>query len=157
MIFINKGSDKKITFQAVNNNKGILDITGAGITFNLRESSESSTTILQKLNTVAGGGDTQIKTISAAGGVYIVYLDNSDTSNLTGETYYFESFVAISSATYKQSGYLRFPPKGETTTQYRTSGTTAQRPSLPSAQYIGFRYFDTTINSPIWWSGTAWV
>lgn len=36
-------------------------------------------------------------------------------------------------------------------------GTTAQRPLFDSGTNIGFVYFDTTINSPIWWNGTEWV
>lgn len=34
------------------------------------------------------------------------------------------------------------------------SGTTAQRPSSPD---VGCRYFDTTLNQALVWSGTAWV
>lgn len=35
-----------------------------------------------------------------------------------------------------------------------TSGTTDNRPTVTD---IGFQYFDTTINKPIWWTGTKWV
>lgn len=35
------------------------------------------------------------------------------------------------------------------------SGTTQQRPS--NTIYIGFQYFDTTLNKPIWWTGTNWI
>lgn len=35
-------------------------------------------------------------------------------------------------------------------------GTTAERPILTTAD-VGYIYFDTTINSPIWWNGTEWV
>lgn len=34
------------------------------------------------------------------------------------------------------------------------SGITVNRPSNPQ---IGFQYFDTTLNKPIWWTGTKWV
>lgn len=34
------------------------------------------------------------------------------------------------------------------------SGTSVNRPTLIKA---GHKYFDTTINKPIWWNGTAWV
>lgn len=33
-------------------------------------------------------------------------------------------------------------------------GTTSERNDAP---YIGFGFFDTTINKPIWWNGTKWV
>lgn len=35
------------------------------------------------------------------------------------------------------------------------SGTTQQRPS--NTIHIGFQYFDTTLNKPIWWTGIKWV
>jgi len=38
----------------------------------------------------------------------------------------------------------------------RTSGTSAQRPSLGAAD-SGSQYFDTTSGLPIWWSGAQWV
>lgn len=38
----------------------------------------------------------------------------------------------------------------------RTSGTTAQRPSLGTAD-AGKQYFDTTLSIPIWWSGAKWI
>lgn len=42
-------------------------------------------------------------------------------------------------------------------TYTRTYGTTAQRPTFDSGSNIGFTYFDTTLNSLIVWSGSAWV
>lgn len=38
--------------------------------------------------------------------------------------------------------------------QVSSYGTTANRPSNVS---IGFQYFDTDLNRPIWWNGTEWV
>ena len=38
--------------------------------------------------------------------------------------------------------------------QVSSYGTTANRPSSVS---IGFQYFDTDLNRPIWWNGTEWV
>lgn len=36
----------------------------------------------------------------------------------------------------------------------RTSGTTAQRPTSPT---VGFCYFDTNLQKPIWWKGASWA
>lgn len=36
----------------------------------------------------------------------------------------------------------------------RKYGTTSNRNNAP---YVGFRYFDTTLNKPLWWNGTKWV
>lgn len=38
----------------------------------------------------------------------------------------------------------------------RRSGTTAQRPTLDN-RFIGFTYYDTTINELLTWSGTGWI
>ena len=35
------------------------------------------------------------------------------------------------------------------------TGTTSQRPQI--GLVVGFQYFDTTLNKPIWWTGTKWV
>lgn len=41
---------------------------------------------------------------------------------------------------------------------YRQRGTTSDRPQIKSSVlYLGFMYFDTTINKPIWWDGKQWV
>lgn len=35
-------------------------------------------------------------------------------------------------------------------------GSSTERPSLFGSDY-GFQYFDTTLNKPIWWTGSKWV
>lgn len=40
-------------------------------------------------------------------------------------------------------------------TALQQSGTTAQRPI--KGLYIGRPYFDTTLNRPIWYTGTNWI
>lgn len=37
-----------------------------------------------------------------------------------------------------------------------TYGTTQQRPATTYIN-VGFQYFDTTLNKPIWWAGMNWV
>ena len=37
------------------------------------------------------------------------------------------------------------------------SGSSEERPSLITDNYINFQYFDTTLNKPIWWTGSQWV
>lgn len=38
----------------------------------------------------------------------------------------------------------------------KTKGTTSERPILTSVD-IGYEYFDTDLNSPIWWDGSNWI
>lgn len=40
---------------------------------------------------------------------------------------------------------------------YPRKGYTSERPQLDNSKDIGYRYFDRTINKPIWWTGTKWV
>lgn len=40
-------------------------------------------------------------------------------------------------------------------TALQSSGTTAQRPT--KGLYVGRPYFDTTLNRPIWYTGTNWI
>jgi len=52
-------------------------------------------------------------------------------------------------------------PVGSSTAAARTnnripSGSTADRPTL-TVDDVGYVYFDTDMDSPIWWSGTEWV
>lgn len=35
-------------------------------------------------------------------------------------------------------------------------GNSTSRPTL-NENNIGFQYFDTTLNKPIWWNGTKWA
>lgn len=35
-------------------------------------------------------------------------------------------------------------------------GTTAERPVFSSGTNIGFEYYDTDIQAPVWWSGSSW-
>ena len=39
---------------------------------------------------------------------------------------------------------------------YATRGATSSRPT-PDAIFKNFEYFDTTLNKPIWWTGSTWV
>lgn len=41
---------------------------------------------------------------------------------------------------------------------YARTGSTDNRPALPNQScYVGFEYFDTTVNKPLYWNGTNWV
>ncbi len=39
----------------------------------------------------------------------------------------------------------------------KKSGPSADRPKASEVLRIGFMYFDTTLNKPIWWNGKVWV
>lgn len=39
----------------------------------------------------------------------------------------------------------------------KSVGTTAERPTNVFDTDAGHMYFDTTLNKPVWWNGSAWV
>lgn len=43
------------------------------------------------------------------------------------------------------------------TNTFKNFGSTTNRPSDLGTNWKGWEYFDTTLNKPIWWTGTKWV
>lgn len=77
--------DRTLSLVVNDHNDVPVDLTGAKLTFTVKSkmSDPDTQAILQKKNSAAGGGDTEIKILNAAGGsaeIYIVPLD-TDTTN----------------------------------------------------------------------------
>ena len=51
-------------------------------------------------------------------------------------------------------GGTYFTPADDSKVVHLSTGTTTDR---PTGQVTGYQYFDTTLNKPIWYTGTAWV
>jgi len=80
-----KGADKTLTFQAVNNHGGILDLTSfTSITFQIKD---GDTVKVQKRSEDAGGNESEIKIINASYGLFAVYIDRTDTVSLDAGIY----------------------------------------------------------------------
>ena len=130
-----------------------MDVSAATITVNFRETQASSSNIVQK--TSAGGGVTL-----STSGVYITNLLYSDFTSLTNRFYYVISTIVIGGVYYADQFVVRI--QGNTDEEITAassdavSGTTAERPTLTTDD-VGFEYFDTDIDSPIWWNGSEWV
>lgn len=46
----------------------------------------------------------------------------------------------------------------ELSSSIKTNGSSSSRPTYKNSKItIGFQYFDTTLNKPIWWTGAKWV
>lgn len=55
-------------------------------------------------------------------------------------------------------GTAEFVCAGKAATVVNFRGSKTERPILNNENYcIGFQYFDTTLNKPIWWTGSTWV
>lgn len=89
MKYLTKGESAILEYQVKNNSGGVVDLTSAEITFTLKEDATSDTAQVQRFNTAAGGGDTQVKVVSASLGLVVVYLSRANTLALTGDTMYY--------------------------------------------------------------------
>lgn len=155
--YVVKGEAKNIPLQAFNNAGSEIDLTSATITFSVKASVSDVSPLFTRKNTAAGGNDNEIEITSASDGLFLVKLSTTNTSGLSVQAYYYSVTVDDGTSYITHSGSLIVQQSvydGASVT--RTYGTTAQRPTLTTAD-IGYMYFDTTINSAIWWSGSAWV
>lgn len=76
------------------------------------------------------------------------------TQNTPPDSYAFEYSMRYDNNTGKTLFYHGGWKDANGNANGKTSGATSDRPSDPNA---GYMFFDTTLNKPIWWSGTKWV
>lgn len=166
MEFIKIGADKDLQFQAVNNN-AVLDITTAEITFTAREI--NGTLALTKKNTAAGGDDSQIKTIDAENGLFVVYIQRNDTRLWESGPYNYHILITINSINYVLYGILHFTQKEykvDRTVQYQVVGegyltstvlqlTTAERDALTPSN--GAIIYNLDINAFEFFENGIWI
>jgi hypothetical protein len=159
MIYINKGEDFVMRHKVLNSNKGVVNLTNASITAHVRTSPDSSTYAFRKRNTVAGGSDSEIETLSADDGEVFIKMDRTDTGALVNYTYYLEVHTLVDGADYIQLHVIKVRQnRGAVSiaTSPRLHGSTSERLAT-TGNYIGEIYFDDDLNTPYFWSGTEWV
>ena len=76
-----------------------LNLTGASITFTVKNTRDGDI-YFQRKNTAAGGGDTQIEVVSASDGLILIKLDRSNTLNLTRRDCWCDLYISISTSDY---------------------------------------------------------
>jgi len=141
MFYITNKSDTYLPFTAINSSGGKLDITSINIIFTLLDN--NSNIIFQKLSSDI----TKISTNS-----FSVPILASDLIGVGGGYYKYE--ITFDNSIF-ELGILKI--KGDTNMSfYRKYGTTAQRPTLSTGAFIGFTFFDTTLNRSVQWDGTTW-
>lgn len=78
--------DRHTTLRVTTRNKNTKDyllITGASLTFEIKTSKDkNATALVQKQNTAAGGGPTELEDFNLTSGIYKVHLAPDDTSGL---------------------------------------------------------------------------
>jgi hypothetical protein len=158
MIIIDKSSNVVIIKNAKNSNGGVLDLTTAEITATFKQFSTASTSLFVRRNTAAGGGDTELKATSPTNGIYEIKIVPANTSALTIRSLCCVILITIDETAYTETFYLKIRDNKDygDIYSYPERGTTAQRPTLTAGD-VGFQYFDTSLNSPIWWSGSEWL
>lgn len=112
--------------------------------------------IMQQYTIVVGvNGITQIHNsghqIDGMNGGIFISTNFSSVGTDVNQTYEEQLTFAINGDGTK---YLGDDGKYHEVKQVSSYGATANRPSNVS---IGFQYFDTDLNRPIWWNGTEWV
>lgn len=114
-----------------------------------------NTTMQQYTIVVGVSGITQIHSgghqIDGMNGGIFISTNFSSVGTDVNQTYEEQLTFAINGDGTK---YLGDDGKYHEVKQVSSYGTTTNRPSNVS---IGFQYFDTDLNRPIWWNGTEWV
>lgn len=114
-----------------------------------------NTTMQQYTIVVGVSGITQIHSgghqIDGMNGGISISTNFSSVGTDVNQTYEEQLTFAINGDGTK---YLGDDGKYHEVKQVSSYGTTTNRPSNVS---IGFQYFDTDLNRPIWWNGTEWV
>lgn len=157
-LYVTKGESKNIPLQAFNNAGAEIDLTSATIIFTVKESYNDVSPTFTRTNTAAGGNDNQVLVTSATDGLFLAKLSQTNTLALSTKAYYYDCQVNDGTNYVTHSGSLIVQQSvGDGDIERRTSGTTAQRPTLTSNyEDVGYMYFDTTLGSPVWWDGANW-
>ena len=157
-LYIVRGESKNFPLQAFNSAGGIIDLTSATIIFTVKESTNDVSPEFTRSNTAAGGNDNEVEVTSATDGLFLVKVSQANSLSLNVDSYYYDVQVNDGSNHVTHTGaFVVQQSVSDGATTRRTSGTTAQRPTLTNTyEDIGFGYYDTTIDSKIFWNGTKW-
>jgi len=106
---VEKGSSKDIQRVAINSSGGVVNLTGATISVSAKQFGDASITLFTKsyLDT------TEIETIDATRGLFVVKLLAADTSTLNYKTLYCQQTIVVGGNTHTDTFYIRL--KGVTT------------------------------------------
>ena len=123
------------------------------------EFNQSGLEMLDSLINGNKGGHCSVVPIIFAGDIHNIYINVSGRSNEMipvineNNSEIIDSYIIYNGKRYDINKKCFIDEKGnDINTKY--NGTIEQRPTDIN---IGFQYFDTTLNKPIWWTGTKWV
>lgn len=73
-----------------------IDITSSEITFSVKSDVKDTTYVFQKMNTAAGGDDTEIEITDATNGVFQLKLIPADTADINSGGYVYDFEITLS-------------------------------------------------------------
>lgn len=94
-----KGDDRTLQATVSYVDGSPVDLTNSEIRFTAKErtSDSQANAVIAKANTAAGGGDTEIAIVDAAGGRCDIFLVPADTEGVNPGTYYYDVEVILAS------------------------------------------------------------
>jgi len=83
-------------------NEGNVDLTGAKITFTMKEDEEDddSEIVLQRKNTAAGGGADEIEDIDLPNSKFRIHLVPTNTKEIESRTYQYDVLIVLGTDEY---------------------------------------------------------
>jgi len=92
------GDNETLEVEITDEDDVAIPLASTKIWFTIRKNYTDEDFIVQKKNSLAGGGDTEIKITDGSGGVCEIYLLPADTKELLADFYVYD--VQISNASY---------------------------------------------------------
>lgn len=81
-------------------NGGAVDLTGAKITFTMKDDEEDTEIVLIRQNTAAGGDTTEIEDTDLANSEFRVHLTPANTKTIDPRTYQYDVLVILGTDEY---------------------------------------------------------
>lgn len=92
------GDNETLEVELTDEDDNAVSLASTKIWFTVRKHFIDENFYIQKKNTLAGGGDGEIKVTDESGGVCEIYIVPDDTSDMLQDTYIYD--VQINNATY---------------------------------------------------------
>lgn len=93
-----RGDDHAINC-TVTLNSVAVDLSNAAITFSIKKNIQDDTVLIQKQNTLAGGGSSEIEMTDPVNGIFQIYIESTDTESLDADgLFYFDIEMVLNNS-----------------------------------------------------------
>lgn len=101
------GNDLNIDYTINDLDGSTVDLTGASITFSVKEERGATSYVFQRQNTAAGGGNTEIEEIDYTLGTFTVHIIAANTSSLSSGSFVCDVEIETAAgATYTADDFI---------------------------------------------------